>query len=181
METYTEPKDLVENPQYQDQRRKNLAGLSDDMIDEPMIGLINALNKLPHCFTLQCCYGHFVYDSQKDPHNLEPLPVTDTISKVEYRIAYICFCVENSALGRGFLKILNGITDIDPENIQFCCAEWFWERHVNTYALQVEPDRFKHQDSAELEYMEALRIEKIRNEFYLKLQKMFELQRGGLT
>jgi len=84
-------------------------------------------------------------------------------------------------MGRGFLKILNGITDIDPENIQFCCAEWFWERQVNTYALQVEPDRFKHQDSAELEYMEALRIEKIRNEFYLKLQKMFELQRGGLT
>jgi len=89
METYTEPKDLVENPQYQDQRRKNLAGLSDDMIDEPIIGLINALNKLPHCYTLQCCYGHFVYNGQKDPHNLGPLPETDTIRKVEYRIAYI--------------------------------------------------------------------------------------------
>jgi hypothetical protein len=99
-----------------------------------------------------------------------PLPVTDTISKVEYRIAYICFCVENSAEGRGFLKILKGITDIDPDNIQFCSAEWVWERQVNTYALQVEPDRFKRQDTAELDYQEALHVEKIRNEFFSRLR-----------
>jgi tRNA(Phe) wybutosine-synthesizing methylase Tyw3 len=61
LETFTEPKELAENPHYQDQRRKSLAGLSDGMIDVPIIELINAFNKLPYCFTLQSCYGHFIY------------------------------------------------------------------------------------------------------------------------
>ncbi|MCK4549670.1 MAG: hypothetical protein KAU49_05860 [Candidatus Krumholzibacteria bacterium] len=143
------------------------------MIDAPIVDLINNFNRLPHCFTLQSCYGHFVYNGQSDHHNLDPLPITDTISRVEYRIAYICFCIENSSAGRGFLKILNGITDIDPKNIQLCCAEWFWKKQVNSYSLQVEPDRFKRQDTAELDYKEALRIEKIRNEFYIKLRDIF--------
>ncbi len=37
MGTFTEPKALVENSHYQAQRRKNLAGLRDDMIDKPII------------------------------------------------------------------------------------------------------------------------------------------------
>ncbi len=170
METYSEPKELLENPSFQEQRDKSLAGLSDDMIDGPIVDLINDLNRMPFCFTMQCCYGHFVHNESTDKHTLERLPVTDTIGKVEYRIAYICFCVENSSAGRGFLKILKGITDIDPDYIQLCSAEWFWERHVNTYALQVEPDRFKNQDTAELEYEEALHVEKIRDEFFARLR-----------
>jgi hypothetical protein len=170
LETFIEPKELIENPSFQEQRQKCLAGLSDDMIDGPIVDLINNLNRLSHCYTIQCCYGHFVHNDRPDPLDMGPLPVTDTISKVEYRIAYICFCVENSAEGRGFLKILKGITDIDPDNIQFCSAEWVWERQVNTYALQVEPDRFKRQDTAELDYQEALHVEKIRNEFFSRLR-----------
>jgi hypothetical protein len=127
LETFTEPKALVENLHYQEQRQKSLAGLHKGMIDQPIIELINAFNKLPYCFTLQCCYGHFVFRGQNDPHNLEPLPQTDTITRVEYRIAYIAFCIENSDSGRVFLDALKGIAEIDPENIQFCCAEWFWE------------------------------------------------------
>jgi len=162
LETFTEPKKLVGNPRYQDQRKKSLAGLSDDMIDVPIIDLINTYNKLSYCFTLQSCYGHFIYNGQNDSHNLEPLPITDSIARVKYRIAYICFCIEDSALGSGLLEVLNEITAIDPENIQFCCAEWFWKRQVNSYALQVEPDRFKHKDTAILDYGEALQIENIR-------------------
>jgi hypothetical protein len=176
LETFTEPKELVENPHYQDQRQKSLAGLSDGMIDVPIIELINAFNKLPYCFTLQSCYGHFIYNGQNDSHNLEPLPITDTIARVDYRIAYICLCIENSDLGRGLLEALNEITAIDPENIQFCCAEWFWKRQVNSYALQVQPDRFKHKDSAILDYREALHIEKIRNEFFVQLQELLQEQ-----
>ena len=172
METFTEHKELAENPRYLDQRKKSLAGLSDDIIDAPIIGLINAFNKLPYCFTMQSCYGHFIYNGQSDSHNLEPLPITDTIARVKYRIAYICFCIENSALGRGLLEALNEITAIDPENIQFCCAEWFWKRQVNSYALQVEPDRFKHKDTAILDYGEALQIENIRHKFFVKLQEL---------
>jgi len=174
METYSKPKDLVTNPHYQKQRQKSLAGLSYSMIDKPIIDIIHGFNKLPFCFTLQCCYGHFVYYGQKDSHNFEPLPVTDTVMWVEYRIAYIACCIENSHLGRRLLKALKEITLIDPENIQLCCAEWFWERQVNSYALQVEPDRFKDKDTATLDYTEAIKIEKIRNEFYIRLQALLQ-------
>ena len=50
--------------------------------------------------------------------DLKPLPITDPIVRVEYRIAYICLCIENSDLDRGLLEALNEITAIDPENIQ---------------------------------------------------------------
>jgi hypothetical protein len=176
LETFIEPKELVENPDYQDQRRKSLAGLSDGMIDLPIIELINGFNKLPYCFTLQSCYGHFIYNGQKDSHNLEPLPITDAISRVEYRIAYLCLCIENSNLGRGLLEALNEIVIVDPENIQFCSAEWFWKRQVNSYALQVQPDRFKHKDRAILDYREALHIEKIRNGFFVQLKELLQKQ-----
>ena len=174
METFTESKGLVENPHYQEQRQKSLADLTDVMIDVPIITIINGFNKLPYCFTMQSCYGHFLYSDQKDPHNLAPLPVTNNIARVEYRIAYIAFCIENSDSGRRLFEALEGITIIDPKNIQFCCAEWFWKRQVNSYALQVEPDRLKHQDKALLDYREAVQIEKIRNEFFVQLQKLLQ-------
>ena len=172
METYTEPKNLVENPHYIDQRRKCLAGLRDGMIDVPIVDVIQAFNRLPYGFTLQSCYGHFVYQGQKNSHNLAPLPITDAIASVTYRIAYICLCVENSDRGWALLEALNEITVIDPDNIQFCCAEWFWKRQVNSYALQVQPNRFKDKDSAVLDYREALQIEKIRNMFFNQVRDL---------
>jgi hypothetical protein len=174
LETFTELKELVENPHYQEQRQKSLADLTDVMIDVPIIKIINGFNKLPYCFTMQSCYGHFLYSGQKDPHNLAPLPVTKTLARVEYRIAYIAFCIENSDSGRRLFEALEGITVIDPKNIQFCCAEWFWKRQINSYALQVEPDRFKHKDKTLLDYREALQIEKIRNKFFVQLQKLLQ-------
>jgi len=178
VETFTEPKELAENPHYHEQKKKTLAGLANVMIDVPMIEIINAFNKLSYCFTLQCCYGHFLYEGHKYPHNLESLPVSNTIARVEYRIAYIAFCIENSDSGKRLFKALKKITVIDPENIQFCCAEWFWKRQVNSYALQVEPDRFKREDKATLDYREALHIEKIRNEFFFQVQELLQKQQG---
>ncbi len=178
METYTEPKALVENPHYQRQRQTSLANLSDEMIDIPIIELVNSFNKLPYCFTMQSCYGHFLYKGQRDPHNLESLPAINTIASVEYRIAYIAFCIENSNSGRRFFEALKEITSIEPENIQLCCAEWFWKRQVNSYALQVEPERFKHQDRAKLNYNEALHIEKTRNTFFVQLKELIKKQHG---
>ena len=174
METYSEPKALVDNPHYREQRRKCLSGLSMDMIDEPISGVISAINQLPYCFTLQCCHGHFVYNGQEDPHNLEPLPIKKSIQMVEWRIAYVAFCIENSDKGRKLMDTLQEVTMINTENIQFCSAEWFWERQVNSYALQVEPERFKAEDKAMLNYEEALKIEKVRNEFYAQLEKMLQ-------
>jgi hypothetical protein len=177
LETYTELKALVENPHYQEQRQKSLASLHDGMIDKPIIELINAFNNLPYCFTLQCCCGHFLYSGQSDPHNLEPLPLAEPIPTVEYRIAYVALCIENSDLGRRLFDVLKGTADIHPENIQFCCAEWFWERQVNSYALQVQPDRFKSEDRAVLDYQEALKIEKIRNEFFIHLKELLQKEK----
>lgn len=176
METFTEPKGLVQNQRYNDQRQRTLAGLNEEMIDVPIVNLITTFNKLPYCFTLQSCYGHFLYKSQNNLKNLDSLPITNNIARVAYRIAYIVFCVENNASGIELLEVLKKMTAIDPENIQLCCAEWFWKQQVNSYALQAVPDRFKHKDRAILDYREALHIEKIRNEFFLQLQELLQKQ-----
>lgn len=140
----------------------------------PIVNLINGFNALPFCFTLQCCYGHFVFDGQHDTHHLEPLPATEIITKIEYRIAYIAFCIENSNSGQELIKSLMEMTDIDPENIQFGCAEWFWNQQVNSYVLQVEPDRFKYQDTAALDFKESLYIQNIRNTCFIRLYELLE-------
>ena len=176
METFIEPKELVINPGFEKQRRRILAELSDDMIDEPIVNIIRGLNNLPFCFTLQCCYGHFVYDGHWDPHNLDPLPESEQISRVEYRIAYIAYCIDNCEAGRDLLYHLASITAVDPDNIQFCSARWFWRRQPNSYALQVEPDRFKHKDRAILDYKEALYIENLKGEFFRKLDELLRNQ-----
>jgi len=163
---------MAENPHYKEQKRKSMAVLTNAMIDVPIIEIINGFNRLPYCFTVQSCYGHFLYNGQKDPYNLDSLPVTKCIARVEYRIAYITFCIENSKQGRGLFKALQEIAVIDPDNIQFCSAEWFWKRQINSYALQVEPDRFKHEDRTILDYKEALYIEKLRNDFFIQLKAL---------
>jgi hypothetical protein len=172
LETFTELKKLLENPHFQKQKQEVLGELADDMIDKPIVNLIKGFNELPYCFTLQCCYGHFVYSGQKDTHNLDPMPTKEINTEVEYRIAYIAFCVENNPSGRGLLEAFKGIADIDPENIQYGCAEWFWNRQINSYTLQVEPDRFKNQDTAILDFKEALHIQKIRNTFFNQLNEL---------
>ena len=170
METFAGPKPLVLDPNYSKEKLRILSGLKDDMIDSPIIGVINALNSLPYCFTLQSCYGHFLYDTQADSHNIAPLPVTDRIPQVTYKIAYIAVCVENSKEGKSLLEDFQQITALDPENIQFGSPEWFWNRDLNSYALQVEPERFKDKDRVVLDYKEALHIERIRNMFFNELK-----------
>jgi hypothetical protein len=177
LETFTDLKELTDNPDYEKQKYKALLGLTDDMIDPPIVSIINGFNKLPYCFTLQSCFGHFIYDRQEDPHCIKPLPVSGDfggIDRVQYRIAYIAFCIENSFSGRELLKSLKQVLSIDSENIQLGCAEWFQERQVNSYVVQVEPDRFKYKDYAEIDFKEALQIENVRNEFFARLFKFLE-------
>ena len=169
MLTFIELKALAPNPDFEAQKRQALCGLTDEKIDRPIVALIKGLNALAYCFTLQCCYGHFVYSGQNDIHNLDSLPAAGDIAEVTYRIAYIAFCIENSPSGKALLEDLKQIAAIDPKNIQLGCAAWFWEKQINSYALQVEPDRFKHQDTATIGLREALHIEKIRNEMFARL------------
>ena len=171
METFSEPLALMENPNYRDQRQQCLARLSNAMLDNPLIDIVTGFNKLAYTFTLQCCYGHFVYEPQHNRHGVAALPISEKIDRVLYRIAYIAFCIENSPEGKRFLQALNGVSVIDPEYVQFGSAIWFWERQVNSYVLQVEPRRYKHLDSVTLEYQEALKVEKIRNEFFKQVDE----------
>ena len=169
METFAVIKELVENPLFSRQKQKALRELAVAPIDQPIIELIDDFNKLPCCFTMQCCHGHFVYPGQDNPHKIAPLPRNTNITEVEYRIAYIAFCLDNCDQGRQFLDSLRDIVAIDPDNIQLGSPTWFWNRHINSYALQVEPDRYKYRDTANISYQEALKIEAVRDEFYNKL------------
>ena len=171
METFTELKDFVNNPHYHEQRQKSLSRLDINTIDKPIIQIIEGFSKLAYCFTLQSCYGHFLHNNQNNLKNFEPLSDSNNISNVEYRIAYLSLCIENSDSGKVLFHNLRKIPEIDKEYIQFGCAEWFWKRQVNSYALQVEPERYKTKDRMYISYQEALHIEKIRNEFFSELKK----------
>jgi len=143
-------------------------------MDAPVIPTINGFSKLPYCFTLQSCYGHFLHRDQRDSNNIEPLPISESISDVQYRIAYIALCIQNSDLGRALFHDLRRIPAMDPEYIQFGCGEWFWQRQVNSYALQVEPRRYRTKDRITVDYHEALHIERIRNGFFDELNRIVQ-------
>ncbi len=148
-------------------------------IDEPIVKLIRNFAKLPYCYTLQCCYGHFLYAGQENPQNLQQLPGLD-VGKVRYRIAYIALCIENSLSGVAFRRALEQVPAVDPDCIQFGSADWFWGCPLNSYALQVEPARFMRQDEAIIEYQEALHIQGIRNLFFVKIEALLEKNLGKL-
>jgi hypothetical protein len=169
LETFTAAKGLVSNPYFHNQRQKALSDLRQATIDEPIVDLMTRFANLPYCFTLQSCFGHFLLDDQSDPHNIESLPRLDQSSDVQYRIAYIAVCVQEHPTGRLLLDDLRELCQLDPQNIQYGCAEWFWERQVNSYVVQVEPERHKTKDRCTISYPEALYLEGVRNQFFEKL------------
>ena len=128
---------------------------------------------MPQCFTLQSCYGHFVYDGQPDPDNLATLAAQD-VGSVRYRIAYVALCIEHSATGARLRGALEDIPTIDSEYVQFGSPGWFWGLHPNTYALQVEPERFMRRDEAVIEHREALHVQRVRDQFFERLRQLVD-------
>ena len=169
METFTKPKELVANPCFHAQRKKDLAGLTEGMIDAPMRTLITQLNNRTDCFTLQCCHGHFLLSARDNPHSLASLPMPPPVETVDYKIAYIALCVDNTPSGRDLLTLLDELSTLAPKTIQFGSARWFWERQINSYALQVAPKRFADKDRITLPYAEALAIETNRDRLFATL------------
>jgi hypothetical protein len=135
---------------------------------------------LSYCFTLQSCYGHFMYAGQRDPLNVAPLPLLPDLVRVEYRIAYLALCVQEGEAGWDLLSDLRQVPDIDPGGVQFGCATWFWERQVNSYVLQVEPERHKDQDRALIPYREALQVQETRARFWELIRDLVERRSGAL-
>ncbi len=177
METFTKLKALVDDPHYVEKREESLRKLQISTIDAPIVGIIEDFAKIPYCFTLQSCYGHFVHKNQQNPKNTEPLSNFDKSSSIEYRIAYTALCVQNNDLRKQLLKDLEKITEIEPEYIQFGSAEWFWRRQVNSYVLQVEPERYKTEDRCRLSIQEALYVEKVRNHVFGELKNWVQMKR----
>ena len=174
METFTETKELDSYPGFNEQRNIVLKNINYNEIDTPIIGLIKNISKLDYCFSLQSCYGHFLYPGENNKLNTSPLPILNNNISIDYRIAYLAICIKDNQDGKSFLTNLTKLTLIDPEYIQFGCAEWFWERQINSYVLQVEPRRFKDKDKITFDYKEALHVEKVRNKFFISLNELIE-------
>jgi len=174
LETFTKIKRFKNNPNYDVQRQKSIDALNIGIIDKPIVNLIKWFVKLPYCFTLQSCYGHFVCDGQRNTNNIEKIPMSKNFKSVEYRIAYIALCIQNSKSGKKLYEELSKVPQIDHKYIQFGCAEWLWKRQVNSFALQVEPERYSTKDNAFIEYEEALHIEIIRNKFFERLKDIIQ-------
>jgi hypothetical protein len=170
--TFTDLKPMVDNPRFARQREHHLTQLDLTSIDGPIVELVRGFSRLPYCFTLQSCYGHFIHSRQQQRHNVDPLPSSGAITTVEYRIAYVALCIDNSVQGRELLDDLERIAAFAPRYIQLGCAEWFWSRQVNSYALQVEPRRHMTEDSICIGYQEALRVEAVRNWFFAQLSTL---------
>ena len=113
LETFTDLKDFVDNPYFHDQRKNYLSRLDIERIDAPIVELISDFAKLDYCFTLQSCYGHFLHKNQKNPYNIEPLPVANSLSNVEYKIAYVALCIKTNNQGRTLFNDLKEIPSID--------------------------------------------------------------------
>lgn len=179
MITFTIPKTFVDDPEYKKKKKKSLIQLEDILkkneLDLPIKKIMIDLNKIPCCFTLQSCYGHFVHLYQKDDNNIEPLSKypTDKID-VLYRIAYVAFCIENNEPGKLLLEDLKLLVKIDTRYIQFGSSDWFWDQCVNSFVLQVSPDRRRYEDKFSVDMKEALYIENVRNRFFQKLSELIE-------
>ncbi len=173
METFTKPREFVENPRYLEDRQVFLSTLDIRKIDQPIMAIVEKFAMLPYCFTLQSCYGHFLYSSEQDTHNLSYLPTRD-VGLVTYRIAYMAFCLENSQSGIALFNDLSRLTEIDPDFVQFGSADWFWERYLNSFVLQVEPARHMNKDQIIVEHSEAQHIQHIRDIFFTRIAELLE-------
>ena len=103
METYITPQPCEDYPGFQTDRQLALKSLDVALLDAPLVDLINDLNTLPFLFTLQCCHGHFL---TTDNEAISTSEMWGTLPTVEYRLAYIVFCFENSPQGKEVAKKL---------------------------------------------------------------------------
>ena len=171
METFTAPRAFLDNPGYARQREAVVASLDLATIDRPIADIVAAFAGLDCCFPLQSCCGHFVCGPETDRHTLAAIP-EEYGGLVRYRIAYIAVCIENSIDGRTLRDALAGIARLEPAYIQFGSATWFWERHLNSYVLQVEPPDHVARDEALLEVREARHVQEVRDLFFDALRRL---------
>lgn len=168
METFAGPQPFADNPEYEQNRFIALEKLrhliATGRIDPPLVELMMLFSGISHCYTIQSCFGHFVHERESDEHTTARLaPYGGIVRTVLYRIAYIAFVLEKSANGFLLYHDLRMLALRNPGYIQFGSAGWFWKQSVNTYQIQVAPEREKDKDSFWVTYDEALQLEKVRD------------------
>jgi hypothetical protein len=173
MKTLTGIRRLQENPGFSAQRERYLRHLDLRSIDGPISALISRFARLEYCFTLQSCWGHFLWGNQRDPYGVFKLPPRGS-GDVEYRVAYLALCLDTGEEGRSLFQELEAVPAIDPETVQFGCALWYWERQVNSYVVQVAPHRHRNEDRFWIDYREALHIQDVRDRFFEHLEQIVE-------
>jgi hypothetical protein len=99
------------------------------------------------------------------------------IETVRYRLAYLAICLQNNIRGRELYSDLKELAADNPDYIQFGSADWFWERMVNTYCIQLEPERLKNKDSGVITMEEALHLETLREDFFKRLAGIVQKHR----
>lgn len=169
---FTATPELAWNPGFNKKRNASVGSLDLGSIDAPILDIVERFAEIRCCYTLQSCYGHFMYPGQANPRCTEQLPLMDNDTEVEYRIAYMAFCINGNRAGIELLSRLMNVPVLEPEYIQFGCADWFRRWHPNACILQVEPGRFKELDTAKVSYMEALHIEKTRDMFFAEIRNV---------
>nr|WP_321257385.1 hypothetical protein [uncultured Pseudodesulfovibrio sp.] len=183
METFIPSVPLQNTSNFTQAKAQALKNLDTIPIDMPIKDIVISINKLPYCYTIQCCWGHFVNSKQPDKNNLEVVKKNDIDEKFEYRIAYLALSLENTSAGTFFLDDMKKIPSIVNSNyVQFGCAQWFLQRHINSYVLQVQPSDRAHIDSMTVPQKEALLIQSTRNVFWDTIrQRVHKLQNNPLT
>ena len=184
METFTSPKEFEEYLFFNQRKKEALkdfySELKKGLIDRPIIDILKDFNKIPYCFTMQGCYGHFVHKKQKDSHNLESISRHKQKSNIKYRIAYLAIGLDNNKSGKKMYNDLEKVKDINPDYIQFGSADWFNMKCPNNFILQVEPERDKYKDTSIVEKDEALKLEKAKTNMFDELRKIAKKHLGKL-
>ena len=184
METFTSPKPFKPHPEFATERAMALQRL-EELIrlaepDPPLITLLLQFMQIPFCFTLQSCYGQFVYNQSPGDRNLAPVSsFPDGVQYLRYRLAYMVFCIEDKVQGHALYGDLESMTDIDPLYIQFGSADWFWDMTPNTYVIQLEPLEGASQDSVVMKRDEATHLERLRYHFFVRLGEIAQRNMSG--
>lgn len=179
MKTFTEAKPMVVDHDYQMRRARSSreleAAFESGSIDAPISELVKRISRIPYCFTLQSCYGHFVFRDGTEEHSMKRISQDmGEGTTVRYRVAYMAFCLQDGQSGVELLDDLKAVHDVDPDYIQFGSADWFWNICVNTYVLQAEPERWRSEDYIDIDASEALRIETARDLLYSELEAVID-------
>lgn len=171
METFIPHKPFTTHPTFKEDRSEALRSLDPSAIDPPLRSLVNSINSCPELFTLQCCHGHFVAENGRE---LTKAGEGNRTESFVYRVAYLAVCIADSEVGREARAHLMSLpARVDPENVQFGSARWFWDQWPNSCVVQVMPERFKDLDKARISYAESRQVETIRDAFFAALDELW--------